>query len=98
MDNYSWEEQHGDEHEGSSSLDIVGIQDLQEPTEEEKQNRRDAEEDMEVTKNIDKIARDGDLSPRQINNLKSGVKRCQPSVPLQVKTRSRKESFQRFSQ
>lgn len=31
------------------------------------------EEDGEVIENIDTIARDGDLSPRQINNLKNGV-------------------------
>ncbi|KAG5583448.1 hypothetical protein H5410_054075 [Solanum commersonii] len=37
-------------------------------TEDEKQRQRDTEKDGEVNENIDTIARDGDLSPREINN------------------------------
>ncbi|KAG5612986.1 hypothetical protein H5410_024267 [Solanum commersonii] len=67
---------------------------LQELTWEEIQNRRDKEEDDDFDENIDKVVRDGDLSPRQIKLLESGAKRSKSSqhtVPLQVKTRSSKE-------
>ncbi|KAH0689108.1 hypothetical protein KY289_016466 [Solanum tuberosum] len=83
------------EHEGSSNVLEEGVKDLQELTNEEKQQMRDTEEDVELDGNIDKVARDGDLSPRQINNLKSGMKK--PSIPLQVKTRSNKESSRGIS-
>ncbi|KAH0632725.1 hypothetical protein KY284_035511 [Solanum tuberosum] len=83
------------EHEGSSNVLQEGVKDLQELTNEEKQQMRDTEEDVELDGNIDKVARDGDLSPRQINNLKSGMKK--PSIPLQVKTRSNKESSRGIS-
>ncbi|KAG5589355.1 hypothetical protein H5410_039869 [Solanum commersonii] len=52
----------------------------------------------EVNGNIDTIAREGDLSPRQISNLKSGVKKTVPYLPLQVKTRSNKDTSGGVSQ
>ncbi|KAK6777239.1 hypothetical protein RDI58_023956 [Solanum bulbocastanum] len=80
------------ENEGSSTFFEERINDLQEHTNEEIQHKRDTEEDGEVNGNIDTIAREGDLSPRQINNLKSGVKKTVPYLPLQVKTRSNKDT------
>ena len=59
--------------QGSSNFDEDGVDELQDLVENEKRRRRDTEEDGEVIENIDTIARDGDLSPRQINNLKNGV-------------------------
>lgn len=67
----------------------------------EKQLRRDAEEDEYIGENIQTIAKDGDLSPRQIKQLESSAKRsksCAPSIPLQVKTRNSKESPEDISQ
>ncbi|WMV41340.1 hypothetical protein MTR67_034725 [Solanum verrucosum] len=68
------------------------LPDLEDITKEEKQQRKEREEDEEIEENIADIAKSGDLSPRQINYLQSGVKRGKtglPSLPLQVKTRSR---------
>ncbi|KAH0669463.1 hypothetical protein KY285_023625 [Solanum tuberosum] len=84
------------ENKGSSSFFEEGINDLQEHSNEEIQHRGDTEKDGEVNANIDTIARDGDLSPRQINNLKSGVKKTVPYLPLQVKTRSNKGILEEF--
>ncbi|KAH0672741.1 hypothetical protein KY290_024968 [Solanum tuberosum] len=86
------------ENKGSSSFFEEGINDLQEHSNEEIQRRGNTEEDGEVNANIDTIARDGDLSPRQINNLKSGLKKTVPYLPLQVKTRSNKDTSGGVSQ
>lgn len=46
----------------------------------------------EIEENIDKVSRDGDFLPRKF--IESGGKRsksCQPSLSLQVKTRSSNE-------
>ncbi|KAG5605536.1 hypothetical protein H5410_027028 [Solanum commersonii] len=54
------------------------------------------DEDEEIEENIDKVARDSDFLPRQI--IESEAKRsksCQPSLPLQVKTRSSKKRSQK---
>lgn len=48
--------------------------DLQELTDEEKQQRRDTGEDEDMGENIQNIVREGDLSPRQIQQLESGAK------------------------
>ncbi|KAH0665330.1 hypothetical protein KY285_026536 [Solanum tuberosum] len=88
----------GLENEGSSSFFEDGINDLQEHNNEEIHHRRDTEEDGEVNGNIDTIAREGDLSPRQISNLKSGVKKTVPYLPIQVKTRSNKDTSGGVSQ
>ncbi|KAK6789423.1 hypothetical protein RDI58_013222 [Solanum bulbocastanum] len=56
------------------------------------------DEDEEIEKNIDKVARYGDFLPRKI--IESEAKRsksCQPSLPSQVKTRSSKERPDVFS-
>ncbi|KAH0761342.1 hypothetical protein KY290_017415 [Solanum tuberosum] len=77
------------------------IPDLQELTREEQQARKEGEKDEEIDDNIDKVAREGDLSPRQISNLKSGVKKgktTQPSLPLQDKTRISKDFPDNVSQ
>uniref|UniRef100_A0A0V0GMM4 Putative ovule protein n=1 Tax=Solanum chacoense TaxID=4108 RepID=A0A0V0GMM4_SOLCH len=87
------------ENEGSSNFDgSNSIGNIHAEIEDEKQLRRDREEDDEIDGNIEKVARDGDLTPRHISNLKSGVKRSQPSLPLQVKTRSNKDMPGGFSQ
>lgn len=69
--------------------------DLEEVTKVEKQLRRDSEEDDDIVENIATASREGDLSPRQIKYLENSVKKGktgQPSLPLQVKTRSRDRS------
>ncbi|KAH0639783.1 hypothetical protein KY285_036369 [Solanum tuberosum] len=80
----------GAENEGESGP-IKSILDLEAITEEEKQRRREREEDIEVEENIERMAREGDLSPRHRRVMESSAKRGkqnQPSLPLQVKTRA----------
>lgn len=50
-------------------------------------NTGDDKEEKDIAANVN-VAKEGDLSPRQVDSLKSGVKKGQ-KVPLQVKTRSR---------
>ncbi|WMV25946.1 hypothetical protein MTR67_019331 [Solanum verrucosum] len=76
------------------------ILDLEELSEEEKQKRKDTE-DEEIEENIDSIAKEGDLSPRQIKQLESAAKRnklSQSSLPLQVQARSSRERVDTISQ
>ncbi|KAG5619979.1 hypothetical protein H5410_005197 [Solanum commersonii] len=63
------------------------IPDLEELTEVEKEVRRENEEDEDLEENMNNAARNGDLSPRKIENMKSGKK----VIPLQVRTRSSKD-------
>lgn len=75
--------------------------DLQEMTEEEKQQRMDLEEDEDIGENIHHISWEGDISPRKIKTLESGAKRsksCIPSLSLHVKTRSSKERSEDISE
>jgi len=48
---------------------------------------RDTGEDEDLEAHMQSAARNGDLSPRQIDNMKSGKK----IIPLQVRTRSNKD-------
>lgn len=66
--------------------------------EEKKTKKKDNEEDEEIDQNIQTIAVEGDLSPRQLSNLKSGAKKNHLVVPLQVRTRSSKDSSKGLSQ
>ncbi|KAH0730034.1 hypothetical protein KY289_001222 [Solanum tuberosum] len=54
---------------------------------------RNKEEDEEMEKNIKSIGKEGDLSPRQLDRLRSGLRRAKTgiTVPLQVQTRSSRE-------
>lgn len=63
-----------------------------------RQKKKDNEEDEEIDQNIQTIAVEGDLSPRQLSNLKSGAKKNHLVVPLQVRTRSSKDSSKGLSQ
>lgn len=52
----------------------------------------------ELEENIAHIAKEGDLSPKQMKALRSGFKRAQSTIPLQVKTRSSKDKGELSSQ
>ncbi|KAG5611101.1 hypothetical protein H5410_022382 [Solanum commersonii] len=52
---------------------------------------QELEEDEEMEENIQQISRVGDLSPRHVNSLKRDFKKGKAIVPLQVKTRSKKD-------
>ncbi|KAG5631116.1 hypothetical protein H5410_002833 [Solanum commersonii] len=54
---------------------------------------RDKEKDEELEENIKSIGKEGDLSPRQIDRLRSGLSKSKigTTVPLQVQTTSRRE-------
>lgn len=67
-------------------------------TKGEKQIKKDNEEDEEIDQNIQTVAAEGDLSPRQLSNSKSGAKKNHLVVPLQVRTRSNKDSSKGLSQ
>lgn len=65
----------------------------------EKQTIKDKEEDKDIDKNVQKnVASKGDLSPRQLSNLKSRTKKNYLAIPLQVRTRSSKDSPSGLSQ
>lgn len=51
-----------------------------------------------LEENVAHILKEGDLSPRQVDNFKSGIRRQQGSIPLQVQTRSSKERGGQLSQ
>lgn len=64
----------------------------------QKDQIRDSQEDDSVEQNIQYLSREGDLSPRQINNLRSESKKKTPRViPLQVTTRCSRVPPQRYS-
>lgn len=54
--------------------------------------RRDSEEDPNLKGNIVDTDRKGDLSPRQVKRLWSGIKLSQIVFPLQVKTRKKNKN------
>lgn len=86
------DEEETDEPQSNNSLvRTKTISDLQEMTEEGKEELRDTKEDENMIKNINSTAKGGDLSLRQIESMKSGMKRNHPSLPLQVQTRSSRE-------
>ncbi|XP_015165284.1 uncharacterized protein [Solanum tuberosum] len=66
----------------------IDIPDMQELSVTQVQEMRDNREDDNLEGNMLSAARNGDLSPRQIDNMKSGKKK---TIPLQVKTRSNKD-------
>ncbi|KAH0665113.1 hypothetical protein KY285_026319 [Solanum tuberosum] len=65
----------------------------EDPNSKEVSVLRNKEEDEEMEENIKNIDKEGDLSPRQLNRLRSGLRRAKPgiTVPLQVQTRSSRE-------
>lgn len=48
-------------------------------------------EQENLKENIIRVAKDKDHSPRQVDALRSGIKRSQCTLPLQVKTISNKD-------
>jgi len=52
---------------------------------------QDRDEDEEMEENIQQISRAGDLSPRHVDSLKRDFKKGKAIIPLQVKTRSKKD-------
>lgn len=72
--------------------------DSQDEEEEDAKQRRNSEEEDGYDASIDDIAKDGDLSPRQTEGLKSGARKNKSILPLQVKTRSSQEKSSRSTQ
>ncbi|KAH0754599.1 hypothetical protein KY290_024869 [Solanum tuberosum] len=66
----------------------IDIPDMQELSVTQVQEMRDNGEDDNLEGNMLSAARNGDLSPKQIDNMKSGKKK---TIHLQVKTRSNKD-------
>ncbi|KAH0647053.1 hypothetical protein KY285_032301 [Solanum tuberosum] len=65
----------------------------EDPNAEEISVLRNKEEDEEMEENLKSIGKEGDLSPKQLDRLRSGLRRVKPgiTVPLQVQTRSSRE-------
>uniref|UniRef100_M1B5Y0 Uncharacterized protein n=1 Tax=Solanum tuberosum TaxID=4113 RepID=M1B5Y0_SOLTU len=64
---------------------------LREISEDQINNMQERDEDEEMEENIQQISRAGDLSPRHVNSLKREFKKGKAIMPLQVKTRSKKD-------
>ncbi|KAG5596548.1 hypothetical protein H5410_037780 [Solanum commersonii] len=71
--------------------------DLQELTLEESKKRRDKEEDNNFNENIDKVVRDGDLSPRQIKLLESEAKRSKSTIFWNIRSVKSQKDFERLT-
>uniref|UniRef100_A0A0V0HWA5 Putative ovule protein n=1 Tax=Solanum chacoense TaxID=4108 RepID=A0A0V0HWA5_SOLCH len=68
-------------------------------TEQEKTKKKDTEEDECMQRNIESIGREGDLSPRQINQLQGKNKKGEKlQTQSQINTRSKKGSTSTINQ
>lgn len=77
---------HKNDKEVKSSVETIEKQDNQ-------GDEGQQEVDEDIDNNIQQASKDEDLSPRQINNLKSGVKKVKCGIPLQVQTRRNEEKI-----